>query len=238
MDIEIHPYRDKTGLVSQLNIAHDKILNQNFQEGGIWFPDTKTIICGTFPPQKEYNNRKGYIHYSSPRNKLWQQIDKIHNTTLHLKGKIAKQDDLRIKNATEKIEFLKAHKIGLIDIYTKINRKVDSSKDSDIVPIETIFETSVFEKILSSNVDCVIFVYSLSKIEFETQLQQRFKVEFEVIKEHNDGGILLGIKTCRIRGKELKLIYYPMHGNNKDEKKLPALKKIFALSTGETQKHS
>ena len=236
MNTEIHPYRDNTGLTIQLNIDNDTILNQNFKEGGIWFSDTKTIICGTFPPRKEYFNRKGYIHYSSPHNKLWQQIDKIHETTLYINSKIAKYEDLRIKNALAKIEFLKTHKLGLIDIYTKKKRKEDSSSDLDLIPHETIFETSVIDTILSSDVDTIIFVYSLSQKEFEAQLKKRFKVDFEVIKKHNDGGILLGIKTCQINDKELKLIYYPMHGKNTDEKRLPALKRIFELSKDDTHK--
>lgn len=231
MNIETHPYRQISGLSSQLKIDNSTILQKNFNEGGIWFSDTKTVICGTFPPWKEYFNRKGYIHYSSPHNKLWQQIDKIHQTRLYINSKIAKNEDLRIQNALSKIDFLKAHKIGLIDIYTKIKRIKDSSKDSDLLPQETIFDTTVIDSILSSKVENIVFVYSQSRKEFEAHLKNLFNVNLTVIKKHNDGGILLGIKTCRINGKLLNLIYYPMHGNNTDKKRLPALQEIFNISS-------
>ena len=230
--METHPYADKSGLKRQLNLVDSIIIDQGYNDGGIWFADTNTIICGTFPPRKEYFNRKGYIHYSSPRNKFWQQIDKIYQTELFIKSDIASSAELRINNSLAKIEFLRSKKVGLVDIYTKIDRQViDSSSDDDLIPRETIFDTNIFNALLASTVENFVFVYSKSRDEFESQLRSKYNVSFEILKSHNDGGILLGIKKCRINNKELQLIYYPMHGNNTDEKRLPALRKIFETSS-------
>ncbi len=230
--METHPYIDKTGLKRQLNLEESKILNEGYNDGGIWFADTKTIICGTFPPRKEYFNRKGYIHYSSPKNKFWQQVDKIFQTELFIKSDIARSADLRINNSLAKIDFLKNKKVGLVDIYTKVDRQeIDSSSDNDLIPRETIFDTDIFNAILASTVENFVFVYSKSRDEFESQLTRRYNTNFEIIKSHNDGGILLGIKKCTVNEKEFQLIYYPMHGNNTDEKRLPALRRIFEISS-------
>lgn len=229
--METHPYIDKSGLKRQLNLDDITISNNGYNDGGIWFSDTKTIICGTFPPRKEYFNRKGYIHYSSSRNKFWQQIDKIFQTELFTKSDIARSAELRINNSLAKIQFLKNKKVGLVDIYTKIDRKhIDSSSDDDLIPRETIFDTNIFNALVESTVENFVFVYSKSRDEFESQLLRRYNTSFEIIKGHNDGGILLGIKKCIVNNREFKLIYYPMHGNNTDEKRLPALRKIFEIS--------
>ena len=62
---------------------NNELINQmEFLDGGIWTKESKCIIIGTFPPFKEYYNRIGYIHYSSPRNKFWKHIDAIFNKKL------------------------------------------------------------------------------------------------------------------------------------------------------------
>jgi G:T/U-mismatch repair DNA glycosylase len=229
--METHPYIDKSGLKRQLNLNESNLKENGYKDGGIWFADTRTIICGTFPPKKEYFNRKGYIHYSSSRNKFWQQIDKIFQTDFFITNEIAGSAELRIKNSLKKINFLKSKKVGLIDIYTKINRKnSESSSDDDLIPIETIFDRDIFKDITTSSVENFVFVYSKSRDEFESQLQKRYNICFETLKTHNDGSILLGIKKCSINNKHFNLIYYPIHGNNTDEKRLPALTRIFDIS--------
>ena len=150
--MEIHPYIEKQGLTKQLNISSEEVAHNNFRDGGIWFNDTEVIVCGTFPPRREYLNRKGYIHYSSSRNKFWQHIDAIYNVDLFAPKKISDKSDLRISNSLKKIRFLEEKNIGFIDVFTKISRKdPNSSKDDDIIePFETIFDLHIFDNIIES----------------------------------------------------------------------------------------
>ena len=50
--METHPYSDLNGFKNQLNLTDDEIINYGFKPGGIWFNNTESIICGTFPPKK------------------------------------------------------------------------------------------------------------------------------------------------------------------------------------------
>ena len=52
--MEKHPYKTITGFEIQLNMSEEEISTKGFKNGGIWFRKTKSIVCGTFPPKKEY----------------------------------------------------------------------------------------------------------------------------------------------------------------------------------------
>ena len=132
--MEKHPYFDTIGLSNQLNLSIEEVILDKYNDGGIWFPDTRVIVCGTFPPRKEYFNRSGYIHYSSTKNKFWQHIDSIYNLNLYANKTISNNSGLRIANCKDKISFLKDKYLGFIDVFTKISRKhPESSKDEDII---------------------------------------------------------------------------------------------------------
>lgn len=228
--MEIHPHINKNGLINQLELNADQIQEGGFKEGGIWFSDTQTIICGTFPPKKEYHNRKGYIHYSSPKNKFWQHIDALFQTEFFLTTEKAKNENLRIQNALDKIEFLKKKKFGFIDIFTKINREDDkSSKDDDLIKIETIFENGTFEKVLESNVNQFAFVYKRSRDEFMKSIAQNYQVKPILVRKYRKDNVTLEVKKIRINEKIIHLSYSPIHGNIRDNERRPALKKVVEL---------
>lgn len=225
--MEVHPYADKNGFFGQLNLSQIQIQEFGFQTGGLWWENTETIISGTFPPIGEYFKRKGYVHYSSPRNKFWRHIDSIFSAKLFLPKKSSMNDFLRVNNALEKISFLKLKRIGLVDIYSKINRRISgSSKDIDIIPVETIFDNGVFELILNEgNVKQFIFVYSLSRDTFESEIFSRFGIRPKVVRKYNQNGIPLEVKEIYIKGEKLYLTYSPIHGRIMDSLKQNALKK-------------
>jgi G:T/U-mismatch repair DNA glycosylase len=226
--MEIHPYLKTSGINTQLNLSVEEIQTGEYKDGGIWFPNTRVIVCGTFPPRKEYFNRKGYIHYSSSKNKFWQHIDSIYNLNLYASKKISDKTDLRIANSLEKIRFLKDKKIGFIDVFTKISRKDPNSwKDADIIePYETFFDEQIFQNIISSSVENIVFVYSKSYEVFVKYLRLKFDdiLIFE-IREYNKDNIPLRVESFNINNKTFYLSYSPIHGNIEDIFRRPALKK-------------
>jgi len=229
--IETHPYINTSGLSTQLNFTKEQVEQGHFKNGGIWFKNTKTIICGTFPPKREYEDRKGYIHYSSPRNKFWRHIDNIYNQRLYITSEVSKNEFLRIRNALDKISFLEHKRIGLVDIFTKISRKQEGSAyDTDIIPKETIFDNEIFDNIVQQEeVKQIAFVYSLSRNIFEKELLKRFGKTPEIVRKYNTDNIPLEVKTVTINKKDLLLSYSPIHGKILDEKKREALKKVIEL---------
>jgi G:T/U-mismatch repair DNA glycosylase len=219
--MEIHPYLTTNGFIEQLNYSKEQIEKEGFNDGGIWFKDTKSIICGTFPPKTEYFNRKGYLHYSSNRYKFWRHIDAIYNKNLYLN---TNDDDTRINQSKLKINFLKESKIGFIDIYTKIERLDNQhARDTDIIPIETIFETNIFEKIIDSEVKQIIFVYQNSYSIFKERLLAEYQTGLRKIREKGTNGFPLEIYEVEINGRRLLLKYSPIHGRITDNVRRPSL---------------
>lgn len=221
--MEVHPYLTTTGFINQLELSKDQIENEGFLDGGVWFLDTKTIICGTFPPKTEYFNRKGYIHYSSTRNKFWKHIDSIYKKDLFLNNQ---DDKYRIINSLEKIKFLKETQIGFIDIYTQIKRNDENhAKDSDIISKETIFDTKTFNEILNSNVKQIIFVYQKSYKEFKENLISKYSIGLKRNREKGTDDLPLEVYEIVINGRKILIKYTPIHGRITDEKRRPSLKK-------------
>jgi len=230
--MEKHPYKTITGFGIQLNMSEEEISTKGFKNGGIWFHNTKSIVCGTFPPKKEYLNRKGYIHYSSPKNKFWSHIDAIYDTSLYINKVQAAIAETRIDNALKKISFLTKMNVGFVDVFSAISRKdSDSSKDDDIIePFETIFDIGVFQDILNSDIKNIIFVYSRSYDEFINGIHQHYPGNgITQVREYGKNQITLQVENITIDGKQLNLSYSPIHGRIKDVFRRPALKKALEM---------
>jgi G:T/U-mismatch repair DNA glycosylase len=227
--VEIHPYRFNTGVRHQLNLSEEEILKKGFRDGGLWFDNTNTIICGTFPPLKEYFNRTGYLHYSSAKNKFWKHVDNIYYTKLYIPTLLANNNTSRIENAIKKIDFLQSKKLGFIDIFTKIERRNASSKDRDIVSKETIFDNNIFSNALQQDVVQFGFVYSLSRDTFEFHVKQITNKAPTLYRKYNTNNIPLEIKVVTFRTKEIFLSYSPIHGRIPDERKRDALRKVINM---------
>jgi hypothetical protein len=230
--METHPYINKSGLITQLNLLTDTVQEKGYLDGGIWFMDTTTAMCGTYPPLREYQTsqgivRKGYIHFSSPRNKYWRHVDNIYGTKLYIPSKIANNEQARIQNALKKIHFLETKKFGFIDIFSKVNRRVTTSaKDSDLIPVESIFDNGIFENVLQQSVRQFGFVYSLSYNTFVEKLEAKYKAKPQLLRPYNTDNIPLEVSKIKVEEKEIFLSYSPIHGKITDERKRAALKKV------------
>lgn len=226
--METHPYKSLIGLKIQLNLSEIELFDYNFSSGGIWFPNTQVIICGTFPPKKEYYKRKGYLYFSSSRNKFWKHIDNLFACNLFISKNISDIPKLRIKNSLEKIIFAEKHKIGFIDFYSSITRRYEtSSKDIDIIkPYVTIFETTVFEEILKSSVRNIVFVYRKCFEDFLCQLKIKYpKLNITVVRNYNTNNYPLKVISIELDSNSIYLSYSPIHGRILDKQKRAALKK-------------
>lgn len=113
---------------------------------------TETIIIGTFPPKSEYENKCDFFFYSSVRNQFWNRMEnifpefKLKKTSTKLKNTSTRQ------NKIDKQEFCKKQNIGFLDVFTKIERKVkNSSKDSDLIPRESILDNGILFDNLENN---------------------------------------------------------------------------------------
>lgn len=230
--METHPYINKTGLITQLNLSPETVQMKGYLDGGVWFMDTVTAMCGTYPPSREYQTsqgviRKGYLHFSSPRNKYWQHVDNIYGTNLYIPSKNSNNENERIQNSLKKIEFLETKKLGFIDIFSKVNRRLTTSaKDSDIIPVENIFDNGIFESVLQQSIRQFGFLYSLSYTTFVQNLEAKYNVRPKLIRPYNTDNIPLEVSKIKVESKEIYLSYSPIHGNIKDYKKRIGLKKI------------
>ncbi|KIO77838.1 hypothetical protein TH53_06780 [Pedobacter lusitanus] len=228
-EIEEHPYLTLQGVSIQLGLAEDEVQKDGYKEGGIWFSDTKSIVCGTFPPKGEYAGRIGYIHFPGSRNQFWKHFDKVFGTELFFAFKDSSQDDKRAENAVKKIQFCKTKGIGFIDVFTKISRRKQDAKDINLEIEETIFEGDVFDEILKSSVSQIIFVYSLSRDAFLEKIPQEYKSSLTMVRAYNSEDVPLEIRKIIVNERELLLTYCPIHGPIKWQKKQLAMKTAFEL---------
>ena len=84
----------------------------------IVFKDTETLILGSFPSIKSFENNFNYAH---PRNQFWKILEAL--------------TDYPINNRDQKIWLLKASKIGLWDMIKQCQRQnsLDSSLEEEEV---------------------------------------------------------------------------------------------------------
>ena len=111
----------------------------------------RVLIVGTFPPKKEYTEKKsGFFFYSSERNQFWNRIDKIKTNAQLKKTKHRNANESLIENKKRKESFCIENKLGFIDVFSSIKRKADSANDSDLVSIENIIQNGKLTQILKS----------------------------------------------------------------------------------------
>jgi G:T/U-mismatch repair DNA glycosylase len=93
----------------------------------------RVLIVGTFPPKKEYTEKKsGFFFYSSEKNQFWNRVDNIKTNTKIKKTKNKNSNESLIENKKRKEIFCIENKLGFIDVFSSIKRKVDSANDSDL----------------------------------------------------------------------------------------------------------
>lgn len=210
---ENHPFRDY--------INEDNKLKGGFLPAGL-----KKLIIGTFPPEIEYVKKgKGFFYYSSNRNHFWNRFDNNFNRDPGYrplkKTSSRNANESYEENRKRKEAFLKSKKIGSIDIFSKVARRVEgSTKDSDLIPIENIFQNGNFQAIIKTeNIDRVCCVYSLAYDVLKTEMlkSNEFKVKIVQNQQTANGEKLL----VEAFGKsfEVTLLYPATRSRHKGYKK-------------------
>jgi len=144
-----------------------KIMEMHPIENGYIPENSEALIIGTFPPKSEYENNKNFFFYSSPRNHFWNRIDNIFP---ELQPKLKKTKTRLTKvtleeNKCDKQKFCKEKRIGFLDVFTKVERKVEnSSKDTDLIPRENILGNGKLLNHLekNKNINRICCVYKLA----------------------------------------------------------------------------
>lgn len=130
-----------------------------------FIPETaRVLIVGTFPPKKEYTEKKsGFFFYSSEKNQFWNRVDNIKTNAQLKKTKNKNANESLIENKTRKEFFCIENKLGFIDVFSSIKRKADSANDSDLVPIENIIQNGKLIQILKTkNISRICCTYKLA----------------------------------------------------------------------------
>ena len=151
-------------------------------EDGFIPNNSKTIIIGTFPPESEYLNNPNFFFYSSVRNHMWNRMENIF-PAFQLKKTSTKLKDISPEqNKIDKQKFCEIQNIGFLDVFTKIERKVEnSSKDSDLIPKENILDNGkLFDHLKKNkNINRICCVYKLAYDSLICRLD-RNKLEFKI----------------------------------------------------------
>lgn len=130
-----------------------------------FIPETaRVLITGTFPPKKEYTEKKScFFFYSSEKNQFWNRIDNIKATAHLKKTKNKNAKESLCENKRRKESFSCENGIGFIDVFSVVKRKADSTNDSDLIPIENIIQNEKLIKILKSkNIIRICCTYKLA----------------------------------------------------------------------------
>ncbi len=125
----------------------------------------RVLIVGSFPPKKEYTEKKsGFFFYSSEKNQFWNRIDNLKTNAQLKKTRNKNANESLIENKKRKESFCTENKLGFIDIFSSIKRKADSAKDSDLVSIENIIENGKLTEILKTkkNITRICCTYKLA----------------------------------------------------------------------------
>ncbi len=128
-------------------------MTENHPISNGFIPETaRVLIIGTFPPKKEYTEKKsGFFFYSSEKNQFWNRIDNIKTNAQLKKTQHKNANESLVDNKRRKERFSIDNKLGFIDVFSTITRKADSANDSDLVPIENIIQNGKLKELLKSN---------------------------------------------------------------------------------------
>ena len=128
-------------------------MTENHPISNGFIPETaRVLIIGTFPPKKEYTEKKsGFFFYSSEKNQFWNRIDNIKTNAQLKKTRHKNANESLIDNKRRKESFSIENKLGFIDVFSTIKRMADSANDSDLYPIENIIQNGKLKEILKSN---------------------------------------------------------------------------------------
>lgn len=140
-------------------------MTENHPISNGFIPETaRVLVIGTFPPKKEYTEKKsGFFFYSSEKNQFWNRIDNIKSNAQLKKTQHKNANESMIENKGRKECFSIDNKLGFIDVFSSVIRKADSANDSDLVPIENIIQNGKLIEILKyKNITRICCTYKLA----------------------------------------------------------------------------
>jgi hypoxanthine-DNA glycosylase len=163
----------------QLNKTKEQTIDEKKQKThpfnkDVVLEDEDILIIGTFPAIEKHWNFKFF--YSSDKNKLWNILEKIFNTTV-------------IASAEDKIKFLKSKNIGMIDIIEECERiKKENSSDNNlkIIALRDIYSilknNKTIKRIILTSRSGKNGVLSLLKKELDENYLNKNKIELRFKK--------------------------------------------------------
>jgi len=178
----------------------------------------KTLIVGTFPPKTEYENNKNLFFYNSTRNHFWNRMENIFPGLALKKTKNKCANRTPEQNKIDKENFAIAKSIGFLDIFTKVSRKKDSSKDIDLIPVESIIENKILFKILDDNIELtkICCTYNLAYEVFEENLPKELLAEIANEKTANQKELIYKYGSRKI---SILLLFPATRSRQKNEVK-------------------
>ena len=185
----------------------------------------KTLIVGTFPPKEVYLNDNSFFFYSSVRNHFWNRMENIFPSYKLKKTKSKCVEVSKAQNKIDKEKFASEKYIGFLDIFTKISRVKNSSKDEDLVSEENILENGRFEEILKSNesLSKICCTYKLAYEVFKCKLE---KDKTSIVEDSDSANGQKMIYNFENREIEIYLLYPATRSREKSEIKDSQYKKL------------
>ncbi|AOZ98215.1 uracil-DNA glycosylase family protein [Flavobacterium commune] len=186
----------------------------------------KTLIVGTFPPKEVYESDDHFFFYSSTRNHFWNRMENIFPEWNKLKKTKTKCAEISPEqNKIDKENFSKEKKIGFLDIFSKISRMKNSTKDNDLICVENIVENGKLDKVIIEN-ESLRRVCCTYKLAFEIL---KCKIEQNKLSIIEDSISANGQKLIYKIGKreiEIYLLYPATRSRDKNETKDTQYKKL------------
>ncbi|WP_291101438.1 MULTISPECIES: hypothetical protein [unclassified Flavobacterium] len=185
----------------------------------------ETLIIGTFPPKEVYINNKHFFFYSSARNHFWNRMENIFPNFKLKKTKSKCSEISPEQNKIDKENFSSEKKIGFLDVFTKVSRIKNSTKDDDLISKENIIENGILYKVLDEN-ESLSRICCTYKLAFEILKCKLDKTKFSIIEDSisaNGQKINFSFKGRKI---EIYLLYPATRSREKNEVKDIQYKKL------------
>lgn len=187
-------------------------------ENGFIHDNIKTLIVGTFPPKDVYFNNNNFFFYSSVRNHFWNRMENIFKNYNLKKTQTKCREITPEQNKKDKENFSKEKEIGFLDVFTKISRLKNSTKDDDLISVENIVENDKLENILSEyeSLNRICCTYKLA---FEILKCKLEKNKLTIIEDSTSANGIKMIYLFKNRKIEIYLLYPATRSREKSELK-------------------
>lgn len=185
-------------------------------ENGFIQKNIRTLIIGTFPPKDVYYNNNNFFFYSSVRNHFWNRMENIF-PIYSLKKTLTKCCEISPEqNKIDKKNFSEIKEIGFLDVFTKISRIKNSTKDEDLIGVENIVENGKLENILNQN-SSLVRICCTYKLAFEILKCKLIKNKLSITEDSISANGQKMIYQFGKRKIEIYLLYPATRSREKSE---------------------